>query len=68
MAAIISRILVAMAKISGITRPAIRSSMASSTQPWSPLTKVNMKEILATYDGFKDVNTLVDLGEGTEKR
>jgi caffeic acid 3-O-methyltransferase len=28
------------------------------------ITKVNMKEILATYDGFKDVNTLIDFGGG----
>lgn len=28
------------------------------------LTKVDMGEILATYDGFKEVNTLVDLGGG----
>jgi caffeic acid 3-O-methyltransferase len=28
------------------------------------LTKVGMTEILAAYDGFKDVNTLVDLGGG----
>ena len=28
------------------------------------LTKVDMSEIFSTYDGFKDVNTLVDLGGG----
>jgi hypothetical protein len=28
------------------------------------ITKVNMKEILAIYDGFKDVNTLMDFGGG----
>jgi caffeic acid 3-O-methyltransferase len=28
------------------------------------VTKVNMKEILAIYDGFKDVNTLMDFGGG----
>jgi hypothetical protein len=28
------------------------------------LTKVDMREIFTSYDGFKDVNTLVDLGGG----
>jgi caffeic acid 3-O-methyltransferase len=28
------------------------------------LTKLDMSGILATYDGFQDVNTLVDVGEG----